>query len=55
VIRRIRVLFHLKARENQKNTAERVHGIFHDKCPIYRSLRPAIQMTTELEFEPVSD
>jgi len=28
-----------------------VHGIFADKCPVYRSLKAAIAMTTELIFE----
>jgi len=28
-----------------------VHGIFADKCPVYRSLKAAIQMTTELILE----
>jgi hypothetical protein len=28
-----------------------VHGIFADKCPVYRSLKSAIAMTTELIFE----
>jgi uncharacterized OsmC-like protein len=53
VIRRIHVLFHLKARAEEKETAERVHGLFADKCPIYRSLRNSIQMTTQLDFEAV--
>jgi hypothetical protein len=32
-----------------------VHGIFADKCPVYRSLKAAIAMTTELIFEPESE
>ena len=51
VIRRIHVRLHLKASPDQKETAERVHGMFADRCPLYRSLRASIQMTTELEFE----
>jgi hypothetical protein len=27
-----------------------VHGIFADKCPVYRTLKAAIVMTTELIF-----
>jgi hypothetical protein len=42
----------LKAEENQWETASRVHGIFADKCPVYRSLKAAITMTTELILEP---
>jgi len=54
VIKRIHVRFHLKALLDQKETAERVLGIFAEKCPIYRSLRNSIQMTTGLQFEPIA-
>jgi uncharacterized OsmC-like protein len=53
VIRRIHVVFKLKAAESDRETANRVLGFFADKCPIYRTLKPAIAMTTELVFEPV--
>jgi len=52
VIRRIHVRLKLKAEESHWETANRVHGLFADKCPIYRSLKPAIAMTTELFLEP---
>ena len=52
MIRRIHVKLRLKALEEQKETAERVHGFFADRCPVYRSLRDAIAITTELVFEP---
>ena len=45
----------LKAEERHRETAERVHGFFADKCPVYRSLRAAIDITTELVLEPVGD
>ena len=48
VIRRIHVRMRLKADENQWDTASRVQGIFADKCPVYRSLKAAITITTEL-------
>jgi uncharacterized OsmC-like protein len=51
VIRRIHVRLRLKARGDQRETATRVHEIFADKCPVYRSLKNAISMTTELIFE----
>jgi len=53
VIRRIHVKLRLKAKEEQRETAERVHGFFADRCPVYRSLRDAIAITTELVFEPI--
>jgi len=51
VIRRIHVVLRLKAEESQRETAQRVHGFFADRCPVYRTLRPAIAITTELIFE----
>ena len=46
VIRRIHVEFELHAPEDARETIDRVHGFFADKCPIYRSLRAAIQITS---------
>jgi uncharacterized OsmC-like protein len=53
MIRRIHVVLRLKAAPEQRETAERVHGMFADRCPVYRTLRPAIEITTELAFEAV--
>jgi uncharacterized OsmC-like protein len=53
VIRRIRVKLTLRASAEQRETAERVHGFFAEKCPVYRSLRAAIAITTELAFEEI--
>ena len=54
MIRRIHTRLKLKAEEAQWETARRVHGFFADKCPVYRSLRPAIAITTELVLEPLA-
>ena len=51
MIKRIHVRMRLKAEEAHRETATRVHGIFADKCPVYRSLKAAIAMTTELILE----
>ena len=51
VIRRIHVVLKLKAEESHRETASRVHGFYADKCPVYRTLKPAIAITTELVFE----
>ena len=51
MIKRIHVRMTLKAEDAHRETATRVHGIFADKCPVYRSLKAAIQMTTELILE----
>ena len=51
VIKRIHVVMRLQADPASRETAERVHGIFADRCPVYKSLKAAIQITTELVFE----
>lgn len=51
VVKRIHVRLRLRAPADSRETAERVHGIFADGCPIYRSIRAAIGITTELAFE----
>lgn len=53
VIRRIHVTLRLRASQEHRETAERVHGFFADRCPVYKSLRAAIAITTELAFEAV--
>jgi uncharacterized OsmC-like protein len=52
VIKRIHVRMRLKTDEVHREIATRAHGIFADKCPVYRTLKPAIEMTTELILEP---
>jgi uncharacterized OsmC-like protein len=54
VIRRIHVVLKLKAEESQREIAIRVHGFYADKCPVYRTLKPAIAITTELVFEALT-
>jgi uncharacterized OsmC-like protein len=46
VIRRIHVAMRLHAAEEARETIERVHGFFAEKCPVYRTLSPAIQITS---------
>jgi uncharacterized OsmC-like protein len=48
VIRRIHVRLELKAGAAQREAAERVHGVFAMSCPLYRTLRSAIAISTEL-------
>jgi uncharacterized OsmC-like protein len=52
VIRRIHVKLRLRAEERHRETTARVHEIFAAKCPVYLTLRPAIEITTSLEFSP---
>jgi len=46
VIRRIHVEFTVLAPEDARDVVDRVHGFYADKCPVYRSLRNAIQITS---------
>ena len=50
VIRRIHVIFELKTAPEHRQAAERVHGFFAMSCPLYRTLRSAIAISTELKL-----
>jgi hypothetical protein len=50
VIRRIHVRLELRAAAEHREIAERVHGVFAAACPLYRTLRSAVAITTELAF-----
>ena len=50
VIRRIHVTMHLLASEEKRQTVERVHGIYAMRCPLYRTLHNAIQLTSSYEL-----
>ena len=49
VIRRIHVTYRLRAPDEAAETVERVHAMHHEKCPVYRSLCDAIDITTSVE------
>ena len=50
VISRIHVAMRLVAPQDAKETVERVHGIYAMRCPLYRTLRNTIQLTSSLEL-----
>lgn len=50
VIRRIHVAMRLAAHEDVKETVERVHAIYAMRCPLYRTLHKAIQLTSSFEL-----
>ena len=50
VIKRIHVNMRLQASEDVRDVVERVHGIFANKCPVYRSINPAIPITSSYEL-----
>jgi organic hydroperoxide reductase OsmC/OhrA len=51
VLKRIHVRYHLRVPPEQRATAERVHGFHADFCPVARSIRGCIAITTELVAE----
>ena len=53
VIKRIHVTYHLKLKPEQRETAEKVHGFHADFCPVARSIKGCIDITTELQLEDV--
>lgn len=52
VIRRIHVSMTLTAPEQLRETIERVHGIYAMRCPLYRTLRNAIQLSSSYNLVP---
>jgi uncharacterized OsmC-like protein len=48
VIRKIHVVMKLVAPEEARETVERVHGIYAMRCPLYRTLHNAIQLTSSI-------
>jgi uncharacterized OsmC-like protein len=54
VIRRVHVSFHLRAPnpDEIRETVNRVHSVYPEGCPVYRSLKPAFQITSGVEVIP---
>jgi uncharacterized OsmC-like protein len=52
IIRRIHVEMKLRAPEETRETVERVHGFFAQRCPVFRSLSPGIQITSSYSLLP---
>jgi uncharacterized OsmC-like protein len=52
VIRRIHVAMQLAAPEQSRETVERVHGMYAMRCPLYRTLHNAIQLTSSYTLVP---
>jgi uncharacterized OsmC-like protein len=50
VLKRIHVRMELRAPAAQREAAQRAHAVYAESCPVYRSLKPAIAITTELDF-----
>ena len=50
VIRRIHVAMRLVASKDAEETVDRMHGIYAMRCPLYRTLHNAIQLTSSVEL-----
>lgn len=50
VIRRVHVKLLLKALKEVRETVERVHRVYMEKCPVYKTLRPAISVSSSYEL-----
>jgi uncharacterized OsmC-like protein len=50
VIRRIHVHYELSAEGVDPEIVERVHSLHADRCPVARSIRDAIDITTSYEL-----
>ncbi len=50
MLRRVHVKYTLKVPDDKRETAERVREIHADHCPVARSIKGAIDVTTEVAF-----
>lgn len=51
MIKRIHVRYHLMLHPEQREAAERAHGAHQNHCPVARTLRGAVAITTELALQ----
>jgi uncharacterized OsmC-like protein len=54
IIRRVHVTFHLRTAnpDEVRETVDRVHNVYAESCPVYRSLKPAFRITSGVELLP---
>jgi organic hydroperoxide reductase OsmC/OhrA len=50
VIKRIAITLHLSADEEDRETVERVLEVYEDSCPVARSIRGCIGITSQLDL-----
>ena len=53
VIKRIHVIYQLKLQPEQRETAEKVHGFHADYCPVARTMKGCVEISTELQMQEV--
>jgi uncharacterized OsmC-like protein len=52
VVKRIKQTFHLTADEEDREIIERMLEVYADSCPVARSVRDSIEISSELDFTP---
>lgn len=52
VVRRIKQIFHLTADEEDREKIERVLRVYAASCPVARSVRGSIEISSELDLTP---
>ena len=50
VLKKIKQTLHLTAEEKDRETIERVVQVYEDSCPVAVSIKPAIEITSELDL-----
>lgn len=50
VLKRITTTFHLTADEKDRETIERVLEVYADGCPVARSIRDSVEITSKLDL-----
>ena len=50
VVKRIKQTFHLVAEEEDREKIERVIQVYADSCPVARSIKNCIEITSELDL-----
>jgi uncharacterized OsmC-like protein len=50
LVKRIHAHYKLRAAAEHRETIERVHGFHQDRCPVARSIKGAIEVTTSYEL-----
>lgn len=52
VVKRIRQIFHLTADEKDRDTVERVLRVYAENCPVARSIKGSIEISSDLDLTP---
>ncbi len=50
VLKRIEQTFHLSAEEKDREKIERVINVYADSCPVARSIKGSIEITSKLDL-----